>query len=433
MFKKAIVGSRLIDGTGNPPINDVVIIINKNEILEIGKNVDIPDDAKIIDVEGKTVLPGLIDAHTHLGSPILPPNSRDIDEQNALSTIRSVLSPMISMFSLKNAQKNFESGFTTLKELSWVWDPTGVQAIAVRNSINMGLFNGPRIVVFPWVGMTGGHCDLRLWFCPSTPPNYISTGGPVVWPPIATADGKSEVIKRVRELMRLGGDGIKTSADSYELWGGEKNVNNYSIEEMSALVEETHRHHRLVSMHASSNDGIMHAINSGVDVIEHCTSPSKEAIELISKRNIITTATLAGFHGKDLFYSIDETFDRKNPFYEKNLIQKEYFLKKHDAGIRMAMGTDICHEGSSHGLAARGIVMLVEYGMSEMEAIVASTRIGSESCGLNEKIGTLEKGKIADLIVVDGDLLKNIRVLMDTSKIQFIMKDGEVYKNNLKI
>jgi imidazolonepropionase-like amidohydrolase len=429
--KTVIINSKLIDGTGSKPIKDAVIVIDGSKISEIGGNVDIPEDAKIIDANGKTVIPGLIDAHTHLGSPILPPNSQDTLEQNTLSTIRSVNSPMISMYSLKNAQIDLMSGFTTLKELSWVWDPLGIQAIAVRNAVNMGFFIGPRIVVYPWVGMTGGHCDMRLWFCPSTPPNLISTGGPIVWPTMATADGGSEVLRRVRESMRLGGDGIKTSSDSYELWGGEKNVNNYSLDEMKILVEETHRHHKLVSMHASSNDGIIHAINSGADVIEHCTHPSDEAIKQIIKDDIITTATLADIQGPKPLQKIEYTFNKKNPSYDKNLIRKDFFQKKYKSGVKMAMGTDICHEGSSHGLAARGIVMLVEYGMSNLDAIVASTKIAAEACGLHNKIGTLETGKYADILVIDGDPLINIKVLMDASKINLIMKDGELLKNKL--
>jgi imidazolonepropionase-like amidohydrolase len=430
--KKVILNSKVIDGTGNKPIKDAVIVINGSLISEIGSKIDLPDDAQIIDANGKTVIPGLIDAHTHLGSPILPSNSLDTIEQNTLSTIRSVHSPIISMYSLKNAQTNLMSGFTTLKELSWVWDPLGIQAIAVRNAINMGFFTGPRIVVYPWVGMTGGHCDMRLWFCPSTPPNLVNTGGPIVWPPIATADGVSEILKRVRESMRLGGDGIKTSSDSYELWGGEKNVNNYNIDEMKILVEETHRHHKLVSMHASSNDGIIHAINAGADIIEHCTYPSDDAIEQIIKENIITSATLGDIQGPKPLQKIEDTFNRKNPSYNTNLERKEYFHKKYKAGVKMAMGTDICHEGSSHGLAARGTASLVEYGMSNIDAIISSTKMGAKACGLDKKLGTLEKGKYADILIIDGDPLDNIKVLMNTSKIKVIMKNGEFIKNKLE-
>jgi imidazolonepropionase-like amidohydrolase len=337
---------------------------------------------------------------------------------------------MVSMFILKNAQKNLEAGFTTLKEISWVWDPLGGQGMAVRNAINMGLFPGPRLVVYSWIGMTGGHCDLRLWLYPSTPPNVIRTGGPLVWPPIETADGVGEVLGRSRQALRLGADGLKTSADSYELWGKSsataKLYKNYSLEELSAMCDEAHRHHRLVSMHSHSPYGIKHAIEGGVDVIEHCTRPDSDDISMILKKRLITSATLAGIDAPKPLPPVSETFNPESPNYDERMLTRDFFLKKYKAGVRIAMGTDTCHEARSHGLAARGVAMMVEYGMSPMDAIVSTTKVGAEACDLGDQLGTLEKGKLADIILVDGDPLKNIQVLMDKEKIELVMKGGEV-------
>jgi len=226
--------------------------------------------------------------------------------------------------------------------------------------------------------------------------------------------------------MRLGGDGIKTSATSYEVWGGKKRILNYSIEELTALCDETHRHLRFVSMHTSTPEGIKHAINAGADVIEHCGRPDDEGLAMILEKNIITTATLAGTDRPKPLAPVEATFDSESPHYERRLRSRELFMKKYKAGVKIAMGTDTCHDGRSHPFAARGIAMLVEYGMTPMDAIVSSTKIGAEACDLGDELGTLEKEKLADIILVDGDPLKNIQVLMDKKKIEIVMKGGEV-------
>jgi len=424
VLSKAIVGCNLIDGTGKFPIKEATILIEGSKIIDVGKGIDFPSNAEVIDAAGKTVMPGLIDAHTHLGSPHMPPGTDQSAIQDALTTIRTANSPIVAMFMLKSAQQNLDAGFTTVKDISWVWDPLGVQGIAVRNAINNGWFIGPRIVVFSWIGMTGGHCDLRLWHYPSTNPNLARIGGPLVWPADQVADGVGEVLKRCRQALRFGADGLKTSADSYELWGRSsataKLYKNYSLEELKAMCDEAHRHHRLVSMHSHSPYGIKHAIDGGANVIEHCSRPDDEGIAMILKGKITTTATLMG-RGP-----IEATFDKKSPRYELRLIGRDFFMKKYKKGVPMAMGTDTCHGGHRQGLAARGIAMMVEYGMSPMDAIVSTTKIGAEACNLGDQLGTLEKGKLADIIMVDGDPLKNIQVLMDKENIEIVMKGGEV-------
>jgi imidazolonepropionase-like amidohydrolase len=417
--KLVIRGGTLIDGTGKMPEEDVTILVEGDTISTIGKNSTIPAGAQIIEASGKTVMPGLMDMHVHLGSLFFPlPPGEDSQRLAMLKT-----PPTLKMlYGAKFAKDTLEAGFTTLRNLDTA------DYVSLRKGIERGLVPGPRLIVSGLVNQTGGHYDLV----------YPST-----WPrsPMETADGIWEVRKLTRHLIyRLGADLIKTMASGGTMGEGEQPWwRNYTVEELKAIVDEAHAIGKKVAAHCSAPVGIKNSVEVGIDTIEHTghvdrmdPSEFERLLEEMKRKNTILVPTLAvgwanvqSTRGEGVPEYMIEKAKASLPHATKS------FRMLHEAGVKMAMGTDTVGHMPwlQHGDNAVELELMVKYGMTPMEAIVAATRNGAECAGIQDITGTLETGKKADIIVVDGDPLKDIKILKEKEKIHIVIKEGQISVN----
>jgi len=398
---KVFTGATLIDGTGAKPIEDASIIVEGNRIKEVGKALDAPRDAEVIDVAGRTLMPGLIDSHVHLCSNGDP----DI--------LRMIQYPMgmLQLFGYRNALNELEAGFTTVRDMG---APHGF-ALSLRQAVATGVVRGPRIVAAGKViSMTGGHADFHL-------ASGLSYEGMS-----RIADGVADCRKAAREQLRDGADFVKICSSGGVMSPTDPvDTPQFTPEEIEAMVYEAACVGRTVASHAHGATGIKNAVLAGVKTIEHGSLVDDEAVKLMAQRGCFHVPTLvAGWnivqHGKEAgipAYAVDKA---EEIAYEV----RKNAMRSHRGGVRVAMGTDAGTPFNRHGGNAQEITHLVEAGFTPMEAIVAATKTGSECIGLEKQVGTLEPGKLADMIVVDGDPLKDIKVLEDKAKILLVMKGG---------
>ena len=401
-----LTGGRLIDGTGNEPLARATIIIDGGRIVHAGPadQVEVPATAEMIDIAGKTVLPGLIDAHVHLfGITSLNQMTWVIDEPY-VRTIRAGM----------DAWRCVNAGFTTVR------DAGGMLAIYVKRAIEEGAIIGPRIVASGLViSQTAGHGDIHF--------------APVEWNQRAQiarlADGVPEVRKAVREQLREGADMLKIFTTGGVMSEKDKpSACQYSMDEIRAFVEEARNAGVRTGTHAQGTQGIKNAVLAGVDNVDHGIYLDDEVIALMVERGTTLVPTLSVLeaivrHG------------RKEGVLEASVRKAESVQEEHLASLRRALaagvvcglGTDYLSDPRSPmGANADELVMYVEkVGLSPMEAIVCATRNNATVLGLEDEIGTLEAGKQADLIVVDGDPLADISVLRDREKILAVYKGGK--------
>jgi imidazolonepropionase-like amidohydrolase len=417
MLKTLIEGGTLIDGTGRPPEENVSILVEGSVIKEIGLKITKPSDANVIEASGKIVMPGLMDMHVHLGSLFfpLPPGEGDL----RLSMLKTPITLKI-LYGAKFARDSLNMGFTTLRNLDYA------DYVSLKKGIERGLVSGSRLIVSGLVNQTGGHYDLV----------YPST-----WPrgPNDTADGVWEVRKLTRHLAcRLGVDLIKTMASGGTMGEGEQPWwRNYTVEELEAIVDEAHAVGKKVAAHCTTPLGIKNAVEAGIDTLEHTgrvdemkTTDFEKLVADIKRKNLMVVPTLAVG-----WANIQSRVEEGVPEY---IIKKakagfphmtKSFRLLHEAGIKMALGTDTVGHMPwlKHGDNAVELELMVEYGMTPMEAIVTATKNGAECAGIQGFTGTLEEGKVADVIVVDGDPLKDIGVLRRREDLHIVMKEGVVY------
>ena len=375
MRHKAFVGGKIIDGTGAPPIEDGTVVVQEGKILSMGRSERVPmvADTEVIDAHGKTIMPGLIDAHMHVG---------------------------FGFHALKRLRDCLNRGTTTVAAVTG-----GPEAVRLREAIEQGLVDRcPRYVVGCVVGATCGH--LRR------------TDGHVAG---VTADGPWEVRKGVRAMVQEGADFIKASASGGFQWLTERvEWEDYTLDELKALAEEAHAKDKPVMVHAHSQPGINHSIQAGCDMIHHGA--------------VIDEAGLEGIAARDLYYiptlHITSEEAHTNPSFgswtrermaHAHPIHRQGVRRAHGMGIRIGVGTDggpgdNCHE----------LMELVSCGLSAMEAIVAGTRNSAEALGILEQTGTLQAGKDADIILVDGDPLADVSLLRQEERVVVVMRAGKV-------
>ncbi|MFX0196527.1 MAG: amidohydrolase family protein [Candidatus Hodarchaeota archaeon] len=405
-MKIIIKNGTLIDGTGEAPQPNTTVLIENSKIVDIGTDVFIPADSQVIDATGKTIIPGLIDAHLHLMGI------------RTMNPIEWTLAPpaLRATRATKDVQKLIESGFTAVRcagsDLS----------VYLKKAIDEGTISGPRIVAaHQCITQTAGHGDTH-----ELPIEWVT--GPYGHGRIA--DGVDECRKAAREQIRVGAGVIKICSTGGVMSEKDSPTQAQFVdEEIAAITTEAHRVGIKVMSHAQSPEGIQNAVRNGVDTIEHAIYLDQETIELLKAKKTIVVPTFAIVNA-----IVTRGEEVGTPEYgllkakEAHKAHLESIKKAYQAGVKIALGTDYC--GPSiipHGENAVELEILVnQVGMTPMEAIVAATKIGSEALGLEKDIGTLEKGKKADLLIVEGNPLEDISILQNKDKILVVMKDGQI-------
>ena len=403
----AIKGGRVIDGSGTEPLENGVVLIEGKEIAGVGRQeeLDIPPDAEVLDATGKTVMPGLIDAHVHI-------TMTEFDIQRMLTT------PFSLTFyeTIQNMQATLEAGVTTAR------DASGAD-LGVKLAVERGLIAGPRLIIS--VGMlsqTGGHGDDYMPLGVEVPLMPLYPGRPDL-----ICDGPAEARRATRLAIRAGADVIKIASSGGVLSPTtEPDVAQFRMDELHAIVEEAHAAHKRVMSHAQSKSGIFNALKAGVESIEHGIYVDDECIELMLAQGSYLVPTLYAPA------AVLELAERTGRMPEWGLrktrqvieVHRENISRAAEAGVKIVMGTDSGIDG--HGSNARELTMLTQAGLTPMQAIVASTQTAAECLALGDKIGTLETGKLADLLIVDGDPLTDIKVLEDKTRLKVVMKDGQI-------
>ncbi len=400
-------GGRLLDGNGGEPIDPSVLIFEENRIKWAGPLAlleKIPDSWTIVDVTGKTIMPGLIDAHLHfLGITSLNPFNWIVDPPE-LRAIRIV----------PDAWRLLDAGFTTVRCCGSSY------SLHLKKAVAESCVMGPRVVCCgAMISQTGGHGDLAHFL----PIEWIRS--PRGWGRMA--DGVAECRKAAREQLREGADFIKLCAS-----GGvtsERDLptsSQFSLEEIQAIVEEAHAVGAKCAAHAQGTAGIKNALRAGVDSIEHGYYLDDECIEMMQERKTYLIPTLSIAHatltrglGEDIPRA---TIEKARGVHEAQL---KSFERAYRAGIPIGCGTDyLGHRMCPMGENALELELQVRFGRSPMDVIVSATKINSEILGLDKELGTLESGKRADVIVVAGDPLRDISVLRGRANIVGVYKDG---------
>jgi imidazolonepropionase-like amidohydrolase len=406
----AIRAGTLIDGTGAAPLKNAVILVQGGRITATGTNVAVPGGAAVIDLSGFTVLPGFVDAHVHLIGHII--GDGDWQHQRLVET-----SAQRTLLGAAHAQQTLEAGFTTVRNVG----ADDFTDISLRNAINAGWVPGPRILgAGISFGISGGHCDGSSGYEPESP---VSRGGFET----GAADGVAAVRDMVRYDVKHGADAIKICATGGVLSPTDSvGVQQYTEEEIRAVVEAARMMDRRVAAHAHGLEGIKAAVRAGVTSIEHGSILDAEAVRMMKERGTWLVPTLlAGVTVESL-----ATAGRLPPAIAAKALaiaprMRASFKLAVNGGVRIALGTDA--GVMRHGTNGREFGLMVRYGMTPMQAIVAGTSSGATLLGLEAEIGTVAAGRRADLVAVRGDPLQTIALL---ERVDFVMKDGVVFKRD---
>ncbi len=401
----ALQCGRTIDVRAMEVLTERTIVVDGNKIIGIERGYTAPAGATVIDLKGHTCMPGLIDLHVHLGSAI-----------SANSTIESFTlnPPDYAIRGVVNAEKTLMAGFTSVRELGAA---PGVST-ALRNAINAGIVKGPRIHAAGGVISTGGHGD------PTNGLRASLMGNP--GPDLGVINGPAEARHVVRQRYKEGYDLIKIATTGGVLSLAKSgDAPLLADEELAAIVATARDYGMPVATHAHGADGMKRAIRAGVQTIEHGTYLDDEAIALMKKNGTWLVATISA--GK---FVADKAKERG--FFPEIIRIKAAaigpqvqatFARAYKAGVKIAFGTD---QGvAPHGDNAKEFQYMVEAGMPPLEAIRAATLNGATVMGMDAQIGSIEAGKLADIVAVPGDPIKDIAAM---TKMAFVMKDGTVYK-----
>jgi imidazolonepropionase-like amidohydrolase len=395
----AVRAGRLLDVKTGKLLANQTIVVEGERIVSVGGAS--PAGAKVIDLPNATVLPGMIDVHTHL--------TMDPEDLGLRGLTISV--PRQALKGAKNARATLLAGFTTVRNVA----AEGYSDVALRDAVNAGDVPGPRMLVSgPALGITGGHCDNNL-----LPSDYHASGDGV-------ADGVAAVQHKVRENIKYGADLIKICATGGVMSrGDDPQHSQYTMEELKAIVADAHRLGRRVAAHAHGAEGIRWASEAGVDSIEHGSYLDEAGIAVLKKNGtyLVPTIGLEDWLLENMEkIHLPEYAQQKArtifPIAQKNM------ARAFASGVKIAMGTDAAV--FPHGLNARELAVYVKLGMTPIDALRTTTVNAADLLGWSDRVGSIEPGKYADIIAVDGDPLADITTLQ---RVKFVMRGGTVYKN----
>jgi imidazolonepropionase-like amidohydrolase len=403
-----ITNARVIDGTGAAPVQNGVVVVTDDRIVAVGREgaVPAPAGARTIDLGDATLLPGFIDAHTHIiGRTLGDPEGDDaaVKDYDSFGAILGV----------ENARRTLLAGFTTIRNVG----APNFDDMALRKAVNDGFVIGPRMEnAGHAIGITGGHCD-ENGYKPGLMDGTIKDG---------IANGPEEVRAAVRYQVKYGADVIKTCATGGVLSEGDAvGATQYTYEELKALVDEARKLDRKVAAHAHGTEGIKIATRAGVSSIEHGSFLDEEGAKLMAKNGTFLVPTLMAGEASE---RAARTGVLKGLRAEKALAAAQAMRNAIKLAVRngvpIALGTDA--GVGPHGGNGHEFTLMVEWGgLTPMQAIVAGTSNGARLLGWEKRVGTLEAGKLADVVAVAGDPLKDVRTL---ERPVFVMKNGVVYK-----
>jgi imidazolonepropionase-like amidohydrolase len=396
---------KLIDVTKGQVLNEYSIIVEGNKILDVLAGYAKPSGTdKVIDLKNRTILPGLIDCHVHMEHETSPTRYQETFTYNPAD---------YAFQSVVFAERTLRAGFTTVRDLGG----TGVN-ISLRNAINKKLIRGPRIYTAgKSIATTGGHAD------PTNGYRDDLMGDP--GPAAGVANGPDECRKAVRQRYKEGSDLIKITASGGVLSVAKSGENpQFTEEEIKAIVETARDYGFKIAAHCHGAEAMKRAIRAGVNSIEHGTFMDEEVMQLMKQHGTYFVPTITA--GKSVADSA------KKPGYFPALVTPKAlaigpkiqgtFAKAYKAGVKIAFGTDA--GVYAHGKNWLEFVFMTEAGMPAMEAIQSATVSAADLIGVADKIGSIEKGKLADLIAIDGDPIKDIQAM---GKVTFVMKEGVVY------
>ena len=397
-----IKAGHLVDVRAGKVLTDQAILIEGDRIKEVGPSQAIsshaPANARVIDLSNSTVLPGLIDCHTHL----------TFDPSHTGYAALGISTPREALYGAKNAKVTLEAGFTTVRNVG----AGGYSDVALRDAIDAGDVPGPRMnTAGPGIGVTGGHFDNSL-LAPEF--HYHSD---------SIADGVAGVTAKVREEVKYGADVIKISATGGVLSKGDSpEATQFSDEEIRAVVTEAHRLGRKVAAHAHGAAGIKQAVLAGVDSIEHGSFIDAEAIRLMKEKGTYLVPTL---YLSDWFIENYQRMRVPEFMVEKARVvmpaARRNIANAFKAGVKVAFGTDAAVY--PHGLNAREFGVMVKLGLTPMQSIQAATVNAADLLGWSDRVGSIEAGRFADIIAVSGDPVTDVTTL---EHVVFVMKGGQV-------
>jgi imidazolonepropionase-like amidohydrolase len=411
----ALKAARLFDGKSKALVANGVVIIQGTTIIDAGSNLPIPSGAQVIDLGDATLSPGFMDAHTHLTLDFSGNyNDRRLKEVDLNVSEHAIAATIF-------ARATLEAGFTTVRDLGsrFVGSKEFVD-IALRNSINHGVVPGPRMLVATYgIGATGGHFDSTAGFRDMLfghEPDYSD----------GIADGPDAIRKAVRFEVKNGADVIKAAVSGGVLsLTDEVDTPQFTPAEMAALVDETHRLRKKIAVHCHGDQAAREAIEAGVDSIEHGSFLKPETLQLMKTKGTYLVPTLMATEW------ILGKLDAYPPALQAKAkaagaARSEMFRNAVKMGVKIGLGTDAAVY--PHGQNAKEFKLMVDLGMPPIEALRAATSADADLLGISQKVGTLEKGKLADIVAMPGDPTADITA---TERVSFVMKEGKIVKSNV--